>query len=44
MYNLDITQKVQYVELVGDVTRTPIFQSKIKEMFQKEELQRTLHS
>ena len=36
--------QIQFVELVGDCTRTPIVQAIIKQIFEKEELQRTLNS
>ena len=35
---------IDSVELVGDTTRTTIFMEMIKEIFQKENLSRTLHS
>ena len=37
-------EKIQFVELVGDATRTPIVQSIVKQIFEKQELQRTLNS
>ena len=36
--------QIPFVELVGDCTRTPIVQAIIKQIFEKEELQRTLNS
>lgn len=36
--------KVDFVEMVGDTTRTPIILEVTKEIFQKQELQRTLNS
>ena len=38
------TDQINFVELVGDCTRTPIVQGIIKQVFEKEELQRTLNS
>ena len=38
--NEDITK----VELLGDVSRTTIFQDVIKEAFEKDSLNRTMHS
>lgn len=37
-------EQIQFVELVGDCTRTPIVQAIIKQIFEKEELQRTLNA
>ena len=37
-------EQINYVELVGDGTRTPIVQAIIKQVFEKTELQRTLNS
>jgi len=36
--------QIHFVELVGDCTRTPIVQAIIKQIFEKQELQRTLNS
>jgi len=36
--------QIEFVELVGDCTRTPIIQSVIKQVFEKEELNRTLNA
>ena len=36
--------QIQFVELVGDCTRTPIVQAVIKQIFEKTELQRTLNA
>ena len=36
--------KIDFVELVGDCTRTPIVQGIIKQIFEKEELSRTLNA
>ena len=36
--------QIQFVELVGDCTRTPIVQAIIKQIFEKEELSRTLNA
>ena len=37
-------EQIQFVELVGDCTRTPIVQAIIKQVFEKEELSRTLNA
>lgn len=37
-------EQINFVELVGDGTRTPIVQAIIKQVFEKTELQRTLNS
>jgi heat shock 70kDa protein 4 len=36
--------QIHFVELVGDCSRTPIVQAVIKQIFEKQELQRTLNS
>jgi molecular chaperone DnaK (HSP70) len=36
--------QIQFVELIGDATRTPIVQAVIKQIFEKQDLQRTLNS
>lgn len=36
--------QIQFVELISDATRTPIIQDIIKQVFQKQELSRTLNS
>ena len=40
---LDV-ERIHFVELVGDCTRTPIVQAIIKQVFEKETLQRTLNA
>lgn len=38
------TEQIHFVELVGDGTRTPVVQAVIKQIFEKETLQRTLNA
>jgi len=38
------TDKIEFVELIGDCTRTPIIQDILKQVFDKTELARTLNS
>lgn len=38
------TDQINFVELVGDGTRTPVVQAIIKQVFEKEELSRTLNA
>lgn len=40
---LDV-DKIHFVELIGDCTRTPVVQAIIKQIFEKEDLQRTLNA